>query len=76
MNSKLKLVTKESQTRETSKALKNYDASVHPKGETLPYCVRVFGDTTFLKADVKIDGFRDVLKGDSAGHNEPGTCIF
>ena len=34
-NSKLKVVAKESRTMKITKALKNYDASAHPKGETL-----------------------------------------
>ena len=53
---------------EITEALKNYDASVHPKGETLPDSVRVFRVrvvTSFLKAGIplsKVDSFRDLLE--------------
>ena len=62
-NSKLKVVAKESRTMEITKALKNYDASVHPKRETLPDCVRVFRVrvvTSFLKAGVPISKIREL----------------
>ena len=67
-NSKLKVAARESRTMEITESLKRYDSSVHPKGETLPDCVRVYRVrvvAAFLKAGIpisKIDSFRDSLE--------------
>ncbi len=67
-NGKARLVSKESRTMEITQTWKRYDASVHPKGETLSDSVRVFRVkvvTTFLQVGVplsKVYCFRDLLE--------------
>ena len=65
---KVKLQNKEIKQHDIVEALKTYDTTSHPKGETLSdsVCVyRVKVVTAFLKAGVpvsKIDSFRDILE--------------
>lgn len=68
MKAKEKIASREKRERDIAESLKQYDAVVHPVGETLPEETRVYRVkviTTMLKAGIplsKIDIFRDLLE--------------
>ena len=65
---KERLLAKDRREKDIAEAFRQYDAEVHPSGETLPEAVRIYRVKvlcTFLKAGVpinKIPIFRDILE--------------